>query len=107
MTAGPHLTSREAPETTSDRYIVVSSDTHTGPSVANDLRQYCDSRHRQVFDEYVEELGLHNTLESQKPHVVSFFGRDAEAEYPPEFLERRYRYSRIPGVADPHARLRD
>jgi predicted TIM-barrel fold metal-dependent hydrolase len=92
---------------TTDRFIVVSSDTHVGPSVAKDLHPYCETRHLEIFDEYVEELAEHNTLESQRPHVVSLFGAHDRAQYPEEFLDRRFKYSRIPGVSDPHARLRD
>jgi hypothetical protein len=39
----------EADEVT-DRYIVVSCDTHTGPSVREHLRPYCEAKHLAVFD---------------------------------------------------------
>lgn len=96
----------EADEVT-DRYIVVSCDTHTGPSVREHLRPYCEAKHLAVFDEFTAELAAQNTAESQMPHIVSLFGSDAQDEYPKELLERRYRHAHVPGIDDPYARLRD
>jgi predicted TIM-barrel fold metal-dependent hydrolase len=96
-----------APSAATDRYVVVSSDTHTGPSVERHLRRYCDAKHLATFDEFAVELEARNTAESQMPHVVALFGREAQDEYPRELLERRYWHAHVPGIDDPHARLRD
>ncbi len=35
-----------------DRYLIVSSDAHAGPSLEDELRPYCPEKHRDAFDEF-------------------------------------------------------
>lgn len=46
----------------SERYIAVSVDSHVGPSVRNQLRQYCEHKHLEVFDQFTEEMEMAGTL---------------------------------------------
>ena len=39
-----------------DRYIVVSTDGHVGPSVTEHLRPYCDAAHLEDFDRFTDEM---------------------------------------------------
>src|SRR5687768_12716884 len=39
-----------------DRYVVVSIDSHVGPSVKDQLRPYCDAKHLDDFDRFVTEM---------------------------------------------------
>lgn len=41
---------------TSERFVVVSADTHIGPRLTEDLRPYCPNAHLEAFDEHAEEL---------------------------------------------------
>lgn len=45
-----------------DRYIAVSVDSHVGPSVTKQLREYCDAKHLDVFDQFAEEMEAAGTL---------------------------------------------
>ena len=55
-----------------DRYIVVSVDSHVGPSVKDQLVEYCDPEHLEDFHRFVEEMEQHGLLtwrssEADKP----------------------------------------
>ena len=39
----------------SDPVVVVSNDTHIGPRLVDDLRQYCPSAHLEDFDRFAAE----------------------------------------------------
>jgi predicted TIM-barrel fold metal-dependent hydrolase len=41
-------------ESAMDRCLVVSSDSHLGPSMQHDLRPYCPAKHLDAFDDYVQ-----------------------------------------------------
>src|SRR5436190_163629 len=41
-------------ELRSERAIVVSNDTHIGPRLVEDLREYCPSKHLEAFDRFAE-----------------------------------------------------
>ena len=45
-----------------ERYVVVSTDSHVGPSVEGQLRGYCESRHLDDFDRFVAEMESHGLL---------------------------------------------
>ena len=45
-----------------DRYIVVSVDSHVGPSVNDQLREYCPAQHLSDFDRFVGEMESHGLL---------------------------------------------
>lgn len=117
----------------SERYIVVSTDSHVGPSVTQQLREYCEPRHLDEFDAFVSEMESHGLL-SWRSSEAGKAGRDeswsmgkARAELGKEqaeqfgkaagirnadqvdarFLRRSYEASLVPGLQDPSARLAD
>src|SRR4051794_18540459 len=40
----------------SERYVVVSIDSHVGPSVNEQLRPYCEAKYLDDFDRFVAEM---------------------------------------------------
>jgi len=55
-----------------DRYVVVSTDSHVGPSVKDQLRDYCEAGDLAEFDRFVEEMESHGMMswrssEADKP----------------------------------------
>ena len=50
-----------------ERYVVVSTDSHVGPSVKGQLRQYCESRHLDDFDRFVAEMESHGLPRGGRP----------------------------------------
>jgi predicted TIM-barrel fold metal-dependent hydrolase len=82
-----------------DRCVVVSSDSHVGPSVKNQLREYCEEKYLPAFDEYAERL-------ARSSMVVDELSIDMNQQIKggDNGLEER---SQMPGLQDPHARLRD
>jgi predicted TIM-barrel fold metal-dependent hydrolase len=116
-----------------ERYIVVSTDSHVGPSVPQQLRDYCEPAHLDEFDAFVSEMEGHGLL-SWRSSEAGKAGRDeswsmgkARAELGKEqaeqfgkaagirnadqvdarFLQRSYEASLVPGLQDPSARLAD
>lgn len=83
-----------------DRYLVVSVDTHTGPYVKENLRPYCPVKHHDVFDEYSEALDVHLSGKSGSTLPVGLPSGDWYHEW-------RHRQAHLPGIIDPHARLKD
>ncbi len=77
------------------RYLVVSGDSHAGPSLAGQLRQYCPPEHLEAFDVYASEVAAHGD------GSISGFTTFAHA---PENLAR---VKACQGLQDPHARLAD
>jgi predicted TIM-barrel fold metal-dependent hydrolase len=79
---------------TGEKVVIVSSDTHIGPRLREDLRQYCPQQYLDDFDRfttYIEDVdsGLNAGLRpGQDPAAVA-------------------RHLRTAGHYDPHARLRD
>ena len=49
-------TSRDQAADASEPYVVVSIDSHLGPSAKGQLREYCDSRHLADFDRFAVEM---------------------------------------------------
>lgn len=83
----------EAGGTTSTTpYLVVSSDTHIGPRVVEDLRQYCPANRLEEFDDSAKQLiAIRDRL------LAYFTGGQGVT----------FRNFRTEGHFDPHARLRD
>ena len=48
------VTSGERDEKSDDPIVIVSSDTHVGPRLQQDLRPYCPNRYLTAFDDFVE-----------------------------------------------------
>jgi len=116
-----------------DRYVVVSTDTHVGPSVKDQLRQYCESKYLDDFDRFVAEMESHGLLswrssEANKPgHDENWSVGKSQAELATDqaeqfgkvagirnadqvdfrFLQRSYAASLLPGLQDHAARLAD
>src|SRR5262245_38114098 len=116
-----------------ERYIVVSSDSHVGPSVKDQLRDYCEPKYLDDFDRFVAEMEGHGVLawrssEATKPgedeawslgkaraelgrEQAEQFGKVAGIANPDQadfrFLQRSYEASLVPGLQDHSARLAD
>jgi predicted TIM-barrel fold metal-dependent hydrolase len=116
-----------------ERYIVVSTDSHVGPSVKGQLRDYCESKYLDDFDRFVAEMEGHGLLswrssEAAKPgedenwslgkstaelgkEEAERFGKVAGIrnadQVDPRFLQRSYEASLLPGLQDHSARLAD
>src|SRR5262245_10880872 len=45
-----------------EHYVVVSTDSHVGPSVEGQLRNYCEAKHLDDFDRFVTEMKAHGLL---------------------------------------------
>ncbi|CAO5165235.1 Amidohydrolase 2 [Frankia sp. AiPs1] len=117
----------------SERYIVVSTDSHVGPSVAGQLRDYCEAKHLDDFDRFVAEMDGHGLLswrssEATKPgeeeswslgrsraelgkEQAAAFGKVAGIRNADQvdqgFLQRSYEASLVPGLQDHAARIAD
>jgi predicted TIM-barrel fold metal-dependent hydrolase len=104
-------------------FTVISTDGHVGPSVREQLREYCESKYLADFDEYVraaaeteaelartagELKGIHADLGIRTdPHMRTVVA-DRIVDLPTEErVEAQIRASTCPGLQDPHARLRD
>jgi predicted TIM-barrel fold metal-dependent hydrolase len=73
-------------------YIVVSTDSHSGPSLERSLRQYCPPRHLEAFDDFC----------ARRQHRVISLTNDSEFS---SLVHDRVK--ECPGHDDPDARLRD
>ncbi|TDC98406.1 amidohydrolase family protein [Actinomadura sp. 7K507] len=109
-----------------EHYIVVSTDSHVGPSVKEQLRDYCDSKYLKDFDRFVEGMEAHGLLSfrsseaarpgeeetwSLGPSQAERFGKSAGIRNADQvslrFLQRSYEQSLMPGLQDHPARLAD
>ena len=115
-----------------ERYIVVSTDGHVGPSVKEQLRPYCEAKYLDEFDRFVEEMqaagllawrsteasnGGDETWTMAKPRrrlrddEADEFGKVAgfrnADQLDRNFLQRSYEASLVPGLQDSAARVAD
>src|SRR6478736_9230816 len=116
-----------------ERYVVVSTDSHVGPSVQHQLREYCESEHLADFDRFEAEMQAHGLLswrssEANKPgHDEQWSVGKSQAELAKDqaeqfgkvagirnadqvdfrFLQRSYEASLLPGLQDHAARVAD
>ncbi|MYH96529.1 MAG: hypothetical protein F4129_08470, partial [Acidimicrobiia bacterium] len=73
--------------------ILVTSDSHVGPRVVEDLRPYCESKHLSAFDEWAAGLG-----DGLTQHYADW----------PQKMQEAIRWNlQSDGHFDIHARLRD
>jgi predicted TIM-barrel fold metal-dependent hydrolase len=105
-----------APARAGERYLVVSTDSHAGPSLERDLRPYCPRTHIEEFDAFAASLrrdreqppqGRDDDLVGGNAHVrlTQAARQDPNA---PDWLKAAYARSRsCPGLQDPDARRRD
>jgi predicted TIM-barrel fold metal-dependent hydrolase len=81
-------------------YLIVSSDSHAGPSLKNDLRPYCPAKYVDALDDFAThavERGAHLELAT----------RLVEAQGSSLLQQARAQTTSCAGQADPRARLRD
>jgi predicted TIM-barrel fold metal-dependent hydrolase len=116
-----------------DRYIVVSTDSHVGPSVNGQLREYCEAQHLDDFDRFVADMEGHGLLswrstEASKPGAdeqwslgkpQAQLGKEQAEQFAKvagirnadqvdqRFLQRSYESSLVPGLQDHAARVAD
>lgn len=77
------------------RYTVVSIDGHVGPSMRHQLRSYCPGQHLEEFDAFTAEAESHTGIPNGVPVVSDLYER------------RRDVHSKVDGLQDADARLRD
>jgi predicted TIM-barrel fold metal-dependent hydrolase len=80
------------------RYLVVSSDSHAGPSLERDLRQYCPASYLQDFDDFAQRV-RHGVGHG---HLITL-----AVQNEPALRDALARTAGCPGQTDPTARLRD
>jgi predicted TIM-barrel fold metal-dependent hydrolase len=80
-----------------DRYLIVSSDSHAGPALSRDLRPYCPAKYRGDFDRYGEQY--RQAVASMPDPMIQDATAPALAAY--EALLA------CEGLHDPHVFLRD
>ena len=73
--------------------VIVSSDTHIGPRIRDDLRPYCEASLLAAFDEFVAGVEAHREA--------------VYAKVPGRAATSQTRNRETAGHYDPHARLRD
>jgi hypothetical protein len=85
--------------------VVVSCDSHIGPSQSHVLRPYCESRYLRLFDEDVEETRPVGNI-GVDPGSVGFenFCRNSRSR---AGLERWDKHTMYEGAQDPYVRLRN
>lgn len=103
-----------------ERYLLISTDSHVGPSVARQLREYCERRHLEAFDEDVRSTQMHYA----KAHAAEINSNDplggeiqggttvaavalASDTNTAAMKQRWADAAAVEGLQDPHARLRD
>ncbi len=114
------------------RYIVVSTDGHVGPSLQEHLRPYCDAKHLEDFDRFAADMaaggklawrsteskdGDENWTMGAAPRrklddqEAAEFGKVAGFRHADQmdrgFLQRSYEASLVPGLYDNDARVAD
>lgn len=99
-----------------DPYVIVSTDSHAGPTLEGDLRPYCPPQYLRDYDEFAEQLrrarsGEGDGLDVPKNvrAVMTRPGDPANIEdpYHRERESARVRAWDCTGQIDPHQRIRD
>jgi predicted TIM-barrel fold metal-dependent hydrolase len=80
--------------TSADPAVIVSSDTHIGPRLVEDLRPYCPRRYLGAFDEFAARIA------EQRAENYRLIGRQADVHQDRPNLDTQDHY-------DPRARLAD
>ncbi len=90
------------------RYLIVSADSHVGPSLRHQLRDYCEAKHLEAFDGYVaarEHAGNATAPDDAQPDPV---GAGSAHGFGRETAQDRWATSAAtPGLQDPRKRLED
>ena len=82
--------------------VIVSCDTHIGPRLVEDLRQYCPAELLDDFDGYAGELQQRREAAAAAKERVAFAGKQMGADW-----GVRVDNLQTAGHFDMHARLRD
>jgi predicted TIM-barrel fold metal-dependent hydrolase len=103
-----------------DRYLIVSVDSHVGPSVRSQLRPYCEHKYLEAFEDDLRRTeehlsGAHGAdIDSADPLGASIQGGQTVAATKPasvdntEAMMRRWTAAAsVAGLQDPYARLKD
>ena len=92
-------------------FLVVSADSHAGPSLVGQLRQYCPRRHLEAFDEYVAEHARQSAPvgdeEALSAEDVQRRRRQGGLHTSAAVTEAFANVRKCGGLQDPYARLRD
>jgi predicted TIM-barrel fold metal-dependent hydrolase len=102
------------------RYMLVSVDSHVGPSVSKHLREYCEAKYLDAFDEDIHKNTTHiesnrgRDLENEDPLGAGNQGGQtvaatsgASRDHSQSMLDRWAAARAVAGLQDPHARLKD
>jgi predicted TIM-barrel fold metal-dependent hydrolase len=113
-------TSRLSSLGASDRYLLISVDSHVGPSVARHLRPYCESRYLEAFDDDLRRTSEHLTashdrnIDADDPLGASIQGGQTIAatkltsrDNSQAMIDRWAAAESVAGLQDPDARLKD
>jgi predicted TIM-barrel fold metal-dependent hydrolase len=87
----------ESGVTSDEKLLVISCDGHVGPSVRNQLRNYCEKKHLAEFDTFSEELEMNRASETV----------DTELAIPQEWSDALVERAGFAGLQDAGARLHD
>ncbi len=104
MSVVEETTANRAPAGAGSPYLVVSGDSHAGPSLERQLRPYCPEAHRQDFDAFVE---LVHGDKLRPEYKVGFGNQTTEEGTRGPGGEALLRTTRCAGQQDPNARLAD
>jgi len=83
-------------------FVIVSSDTHIGPRLVEDLRPYCPKTLLGDFDAFADALEKKREAAAAEKKKVSFGGTNPGPDWGVRFTNLQ-----TPGHHDMHARLRD
>jgi predicted TIM-barrel fold metal-dependent hydrolase len=105
---------------TRERYMLVSVDSHVGPSPAKHLREYCEAKYLDAFDEDVRRTTAHiesnqsRDLDNEDPLGAKNQGGQTVAatmgisrDHNQAMIDRWAAASSTAGLQDPYARLKD
>jgi predicted TIM-barrel fold metal-dependent hydrolase len=103
---------RSALDGRTDRFLVVSTDSHAGPSMERQLRPYCPSRHLAQFDEFVAAVRRHAAEQERLEHPerrksASGVAFDVDPSLSQDAKHAYAAVQECAGLQDPQARLQD
>ena len=106
--------SADSPGKDSRPYLVISGDSHAGPSMEHQLRPYCPKKHLEAFDEEVRELRAaesaspeQNAASNMSPLQNMIMSSRKSVPTPESVKQARAMTKACKGQQDPHERVRD
>ena len=73
---------QDSDSTADDRYVVVSIDSHVGPSVRDQLRDYCEAKYLDDFDRFVTQMESQGLLHWRSSEAGSRGKESWESPWP-------------------------